>query len=628
MLAPCEARPSPPVFPSQPSPHARRELNDRRLSPAVFDYADPNEVATRLNCTFAGVIAEDHFDAGIGAAFGVCEDVAAPHTLHKLAIATQCADFAYGARLSLEVRRVVRAALVAAEAAARNSTLATSTTASASWGIVRVLSNVPATTTPTTIGGLPAPSPRLAASAAATGTAASSVGTAAFSVGAEPRTFLAIRLEYTDYSPTYCSEACVRDGFTHPSGVRQPGTVEYATELSSYEVLEWTSVEVVTVQMGQPVSAIAGCDIYQQVLPATSLALSLMATQHPSVSTTSATQHIEFWLPHTSVSQCSWGGLGQLGGRYTWEVQYSAGANRNGIRVHELGHNLGLHHSGQMDVDGNALNEYGDYSAVMGSSARNNCPGFVLPNLITLGWLERNTHTRDWGGAAVVAISDLRVDPFASGSAGGALAAGRTYGVRLPVAGSNMAVWVSYRTGAGLDATLSSAVKGRLSVHYAPANGERNTLTYALGFPAVGTPFVVRPQRAWAACSSGGCVHALQMCTAGAAEAMVALVVEDSDDAAIAAAQRLCATPSPPPPSAALMAPPSAPPSPPPPPPPPSAPPPAPFPCASAVDLGADPACSYESEQFLQCMNDTKDEYEQCSAVYDKLKKQCQAQVR
>ena len=114
----------------------------------------------------------------------------------------------------------------------------------------------------------------------------------------------AVRLEYTDYSPTYCSEACVRDGFTHPSGVRQPGTVEYATELSSYEVLEWTSVEVVTVQMGQPVSAIAGCDIFQQVLPATSLALSLMATQHPSVSTTSSTQHIEFWLPWVSARPC------------------------------------------------------------------------------------------------------------------------------------------------------------------------------------------------------------------------------------------------------------------------------------------------------------------------------------
>ena len=48
-------------------------------------------------------------------------------------------------------------------------------------------------------------------------------------------------------------------------------------------------------------------------------------------------------------------------GLYTWEVQYSAYANLNGIRVHELGHNLGLHHSGLMDVDGNALNEYGDY---------------------------------------------------------------------------------------------------------------------------------------------------------------------------------------------------------------------------------------------------------------------------
>ena len=67
------------------------------------------------------------------------------------------------------------------------------------------------------------------------------------------------------WQPTYCSEACVYNGFT--ATPRAAGTVEYATEISSYETLVWDSVTVVTVQMGQYVSTIAGCDYGSQVAP-------------------------------------------------------------------------------------------------------------------------------------------------------------------------------------------------------------------------------------------------------------------------------------------------------------------------------------------------------------------------
>ena len=44
--------------------------------------------------------------------------------------------------------------------------------------------------------------------------------------------------------------------------------------------------------------------------------------------------HVELFLPDEA--GCSWGGLGALSGRQTW--QHSAGGRNPGIRVHELGH--------------------------------------------------------------------------------------------------------------------------------------------------------------------------------------------------------------------------------------------------------------------------------------------------
>eukprot|EP00966_Prymnesium_polylepis_P170165 3933737-Prymnesium_polylepis.1 len=64
-------------------------------------------------------------------------------------------------------------------------------------------------------------------------------------------------------------------------------------ETSSYETLQWTSAQVATVQMGQRVSSLSGCDWYSQLWPATTRALSLIGTQHPGIST--QVDHIEFW---------------------------------------------------------------------------------------------------------------------------------------------------------------------------------------------------------------------------------------------------------------------------------------------------------------------------------------------
>ena len=71
------------------------------------------------------------------------------------------------------------------------------------------------------------------------------------------KSLLSIRLQYDDYTPDYCSEACVRDAFT-TSPEPASDTVEFGMRRSSYGQMYFSSVQVATVDMGQPVSAIAG----------------------------------------------------------------------------------------------------------------------------------------------------------------------------------------------------------------------------------------------------------------------------------------------------------------------------------------------------------------------------------
>ena len=59
---------------------------------------------------------------------------------------------------------------------------------------------------------------------------------------------------------------------------------------------------------------------------------------------------------------------------------------RYGVRMHELGHNLGLHHSGWMNSEGVAVSEYGDPSAVLGSGPRLMAPALTSSAMFTPLW--------------------------------------------------------------------------------------------------------------------------------------------------------------------------------------------------------------------------------------------------
>ncbi len=50
-------------------------------------------------------------------------------------------------------------------------------------------------------------------------------------------------------------------------------------------------------------------------------------------------------------------------------------------------------------------------------------------------------------------------------------------------------------------------------------------------------------------------------------------------------------------------------------------------PATGAAPAASGPVCTFETQQFLQCMGNTQDNMEQCTAFYDMFK-QCQSQAR
>lgn len=69
------------------------------------------------------------------------------------------------------------------------------------------------------------------------------------------------------------------------------------------------------------------------------------------------------------------------GNRSVTYIHYACGVK---TMVHEIGHNLGLHHASTLNTETDKLVEYGDQTSVMGSSQR--LPGFNSVNVVQLGF--------------------------------------------------------------------------------------------------------------------------------------------------------------------------------------------------------------------------------------------------
>ena len=449
----------------------------------------------RIECNYEGLVSEDHLDVLMSMAFGVCTNNVTGETFY-LAVPSQVGEFALqvGEWIEAHVETVDRPefhlAVQEAQKWAEDQcgvtldlvSLGSTWTRAVGFAITELLRREDrgGSETDDSHGGS-----RRGLFSCCTGMQWPVQGA---------QSLLAIRMRYDDYDPdshaqAYVTEQTIRDRTATASVA--VGTIDHTWRSLSHQSVYFSQVTVVTVDMGQPVSSVAGCDYATKLRPATDRAVDLLAEQHGLDYKTFS--HVEVWVPHATVSRCSWGGLGQVGGKFTWANQYGArSGSGNMVRMHELGHNIGMHHSGVMR-DGQEVSEYGDRSDPMGHTGTACCGGYQLSNLLLVGWLQLS-HVHDWRSDALVVVHDLQTPPATGGSEL------RKWGVRLttePTSPNNgQAVWLSYRAGAGVDQHWQSHVKGALSVHwgYEYSSHRRGVRTFVLGFLKAGSSLLIDPR--------------------------------------------------------------------------------------------------------------------------------------
>lgn len=494
--------------------------------------ADTAAATIRVDCTFDAIVSEDHWDSGRAWPFGLCR--AADGTLYNLAQVSQLEGWTPGETLTLDL---ARASLSEVPANARPSWHA-----AGGWMVSNVVHRShPSKNKPH--------------------------GRSLMYDGKQQRTLITLRLRYTDAEPAD-DEASIASG-----SVR----VKAAIEEASYGQSTLTETRVVTIDMGGPVAPLVGCDYGDNVGPQTRIALQKARDAGIDVD---AYDHQELFLPEEAL--CSWGGLGSLSDKTTWE--HSSGGSNPGIRVHELGHNFGLHHAGTLTASGSHC-EYCDSTCPMGGAR---IVGFVLPHLIALDWVQPTDLCKvtDSGKST---IRSLRQDPRTS-------TLGSCSGVIIDMRNDDTALWVSYRTGDGMDSALSLSSQDKVTVHFGETR-RFNHKTYRTAVLDVGehytapTTLLGQTLNYASTCNTQSCTHVVKFCGKHAdGTADVAVAIANSEAEAVSRATAAC-TNQPAPPTS------------------PSAPPPAPLPPGAAWDLGASTACELTFVNGQFCVTDGPGEY-------------------
>lgn len=269
---------------------------------------------------------------------------------------------------------------------------------------------------------------------------------------AGPRSALILRVTYNGQSPDYCDANCIRQNMWDGSP-----SVDSLYRETSYGAVKFPQSmgRVLDVEVTTGDHATSGCRFWEIGLEVDQ-AVAMMGVD------ASQYQHRSYYLPQ-GLGGCTFGGLGYVGcsAKYckTWVRQ-----SKGGTLAHELGHNLGVWHSGlDSDNDGVQDSEYGDNSDVMGSNT--NWRGMNAVHRSVMGWIPASgRRTMDpaalgCDGSAQLRLASLSLEPL--GDRGVSV-------LQLPRADAigGGTYYVSLRGAQGVDAGMLSQFKDLVYVHY------------------------------------------------------------------------------------------------------------------------------------------------------------------
>lgn len=176
--------------------------------------------------------------------------------------------------------------------------------------------------------------------------------------------------------------------------------------------------------------------------------------------------HIGYVLP--SNVNCSWAGLAYLGGTPGRFYIHGANCSTTDIDVHEMGHNLTMHHA---VYNGN---EYGDLSCQMGRSGVG-MRYFNGPHQRQMDWVPSSEVVAHTGAQREYTLAALEKTPANDGV---------PMLVTLPKADTNDTYYLSYRrksADANYSANLGADYDAKLSIHTWKGGGEKSYLIANLG---------------------------------------------------------------------------------------------------------------------------------------------------
>ena len=188
--------------------------------------------------------------------------------------------------------------------------------------------------------------------------------------------------------------------------------------------------------------------------------------------------HKVYLVPPSSISDCGWLALGQLGS-YGGTTQRLSWSTRNDVvaYAHEIGHNHGWHHAAT-DLDNNLTldSEYGDTSDIMGYCCSER--KFNSAHVDQIGWFD------NFSGTVLTVVAGGIYDIAPLGSDPAATVDPQVLKIDRP--NTTQDYYLSYRQRSGLDANLSSSYISGVNIHHA---GETDNWSYFIDALADGESF-------------------------------------------------------------------------------------------------------------------------------------------